>query len=227
VAVANRYFGAFEDGALKVRGIEARRHDTPPYIKETQMEMLAILAEGRDADGFRALLPAAIALASQRLQMLHAGRVEARELVVTHRLSRQPEEFRARTAAAQATRQLLASGVRPSPGENLRFLYVPGPEKARPWELIDGSVAYDRAVYVDLFLRAVESLLMPVGVDRRTLDEWLLGNAGYWGPPGVLPPKGVDARVPLLALTRAKKRRFPLTNANAVRVAAKSEVIGD
>ena len=224
VAVANRYFGAFEDGTLKVRGIEARRHDTPPYIKETQMEMLAILAEGRDAEGFRALLPAAIALASARLHTLRAGEVEPRQLVVTHRLSRQPEEFRARTAAAQATRQLLAAGVRPSPGENLRFLYVPGPEKARPWELIEGSVAYDRAAYIELFLRAVESLLMPVGVDRKTLDEWLLGNTGYWGPPGVLPPKGVDARVPLLA--RAKERRFQVIDSSATSVAVTKEVVG-
>ena len=47
VAVANRYFGAFEDRTLKVRGIEARRRDTPRFIKETQLEMLEILARGR------------------------------------------------------------------------------------------------------------------------------------------------------------------------------------
>jgi len=27
----------------------------------------------------------------------------------------------------------------------------------------------------------------------------LLGNAGYWGPPGALPPPGCDAGTPLLA----------------------------
>ena len=31
--VPNRYFGVFEDGTLKVRGIEERRHDTPAFIK--------------------------------------------------------------------------------------------------------------------------------------------------------------------------------------------------
>ena len=30
--VPNRYFGVFEDGTLKVRGIEERRHDTA-FIK--------------------------------------------------------------------------------------------------------------------------------------------------------------------------------------------------
>ncbi|NJN44420.1 MAG: hypothetical protein HC806_06680, partial [Anaerolineae bacterium] len=40
VPVANRYFGLFEDGRVKVRGIEARRHDTPPFIVQTQMDIL-------------------------------------------------------------------------------------------------------------------------------------------------------------------------------------------
>lgn len=33
VPVANRYFGAFQYGKLKLRGIEVRRHDTPLFFK--------------------------------------------------------------------------------------------------------------------------------------------------------------------------------------------------
>ncbi len=32
VPVANRYYGVFQDGSLKIRGIEARRRDTPPWV---------------------------------------------------------------------------------------------------------------------------------------------------------------------------------------------------
>jgi DNA polymerase-2 len=202
VAAANRYFGAFEDGSLKVRGIEIRRRDAPPYIKDTQLGMLEILAEGRDAAGFRALIPIAIAYAGSRLKSLRAGEVAVRELVVTHRLSRQPEEFTVRTAAARVARQLAASGAELYPGERLRFLLVPGPEKALAWELIEGEPAYDREAYTDLLLRAVESVLAPLGVDRATIETWLLGNAGYWGAPGVLPPAGTDIRTPLLSRSR-------------------------
>jgi DNA polymerase-2 len=45
VPVPNRYFGVFQDGSLKVRGIEVRRHDTPPFIAQTQKDMLEILAQ--------------------------------------------------------------------------------------------------------------------------------------------------------------------------------------
>jgi DNA polymerase-2 len=209
VSAANRYFGAFEDGEIKVRGIEARRHDTPPYIKETQLGMLELLAEGRDIAGFRAAVPAAIHYARERLARLQAGEVSARELVVTHRLSRQPDEFTVRTVAAQAARELVGARIQLLPGENLRFLLVPGPEKARAWERLSGDEIYDRAAYTDRLLRAIESLLAPVGVDRAMLETWLLGNVGYWGPPGVLPPPGIDSRAPLLARA-ARPRRTTL-----------------
>ena len=57
VAVANRYFGAYEDGSVKVRGIEARRHDTPPFIRNTQLEMLALLSKAQGIEGFRGCGP--------------------------------------------------------------------------------------------------------------------------------------------------------------------------
>ena len=199
VAVANRYFGAFQDGSLKLRGIEARRHDTPPYIKQTQLDLLELLAEAPDAAAFRALVPEAIGRAAERLRRIKARKVPSRELVVRQNLSRRPEEFKVRTAAARAAQQLVRAGVDLQPGEPLRFLYVPGPERVRAWDLIDGQIPYDREVYIDLLLRAIETLLMPLGVDRATLETWLLGDAGYWGPPGVLPPPGTDVGAPLLA----------------------------
>ncbi|MBF8255733.1 MAG: putative DNA polymerase family B [Anaerolineales bacterium] len=207
VTVANRYFGAFEDGTLKVRGIEARRHDTPTFIRQTQLGALEILAAAPDAAAFRRLLPQAIAYARQRLLTLRAGQAPLDELIVTHNLSRRPEEFVVRTPAARVAAELTGAGVELSPGEPLRFLYVPGPEKARAWDLIDAPTLYDDQAYTVLLLRALESLFAPVGVDNRTLALWLLGNAGYWGPPGSLPPPGVDARWPLLAAAGGSRHR--------------------
>jgi DNA polymerase-2 len=201
VAVANRYFGAFDDGTLKLRGIEARRHDTCPYVKETQLRMLALLAQAQDVAEFRQTVPQAVAYVGERLRRLRAGQVPAEELVMTHRLSRQPQEYRVRTAAARTAAELQRAGVELQPGEMLHFLHVSGPERVRAWEQIARSasqVSYDREVYSELLLRAVESVLSPVGVERQALRAWLLGGAGYWGPPGSLPPAGADITQPLL-----------------------------
>ncbi len=198
VAVANRYFGAFEDGSVKKRGIEVRRRDTPIFIKEVQLGMLRALAQGRDAAGFRARVPEAVAYAAEHLRRLRAGKVPLRELTVSQQLSRELAEYKVRTVAARVARQLTEAGMTLRPGERLRFVLVPGPEKAQAWELVEGEAPYDREAYTELLLRAVHTLLTPAGVDRATLDTWLLGNAGYWGPPGTLPPPGVDGRMPLL-----------------------------
>ena len=51
--VATRYFGVFQDGTLKTRGLAHRRRDTPIYAREVQEEMLAILARARSVKEFR------------------------------------------------------------------------------------------------------------------------------------------------------------------------------
>lgn len=223
VAVANRYFGAYRDGTVKIRGIEARRHDTPPFIKDTQLEILALLAEARNASEFRARVPQVVSYAQDKLRRLRQAQVPLSQLAVTHRLSRQLSEYRVRTAAARAAYQLSQAGVELSPGETIRFVYVPGPEKVRALDTLQQAALqgasepqpepsgtalqtavcagppYDVAAYTELLLRAVDSLLTPLGVDRRTLETWLLGNAGYWGPPGTLPRRAADLRLPLIA----------------------------
>jgi len=198
ISAANRYFGAYEDGSIKVRGIEYRRRDTPNFIKESQMGMISILAEGRNTEEFRNLVPEAITYARERLQILRAGEVPLKELLVSHRMSRQLEDYAVRTVAVRAATELSRTGVALSPGQSVHFLYTPGSERVRAWERIEDATPYDKEAYTELFLRAMENILMPVGVSRQMLETWLLGNAGYWGPPGTLPPIGVDGEIPLL-----------------------------
>jgi DNA polymerase I len=39
----NRYFGRLSDGSVKVRGIAARRHDTPEFVRSMQSRMLEVM----------------------------------------------------------------------------------------------------------------------------------------------------------------------------------------
>ena len=38
------YFGRLSDGSVKVRGIAARRHDTPEFVRSMQSRMLEVMA---------------------------------------------------------------------------------------------------------------------------------------------------------------------------------------
>jgi DNA polymerase-2 len=169
--VANRYFGAFEDGTIKMRGVEARRHDTVRWIREAQVEMLAVLAQAEDAAGYRARLAAGVfALARAKLEELQRGRVPPQALAIHHRLSRAPGEYRVNLPVALAARELARRGIQLAPGESIEYVLTQG---GGAWPL-DGWNArdarrIDKVRYRELFLRMLESLAAPAGCDRAAL----------------------------------------------------------
>jgi len=57
VGVPNRYFGVFEDGVLKIRGIEARRHDTPIFFSNYQQLILDMIAKADTVNEVKSMLP--------------------------------------------------------------------------------------------------------------------------------------------------------------------------
>ncbi|MFQ6077709.1 MAG: DNA polymerase domain-containing protein, partial [Thermodesulfobacteriota bacterium] len=57
LSVANRYFGLFEDGEIKARGLAFRRSDMPPMVREAQLRMLEVLSRAKDVNGYRPKIP--------------------------------------------------------------------------------------------------------------------------------------------------------------------------
>ena len=43
----NRYFGRLNTGKMKIRGVMARKGDTPEYVNRMQQEIFEVLAEAR------------------------------------------------------------------------------------------------------------------------------------------------------------------------------------
>src|SRR6267143_5735735 len=63
VGVPNRYYGLFEDGHLKVRGIDVQKHITPAWIYDAQQAMLDVFSEAKSSDQFVARIPRALEVA--------------------------------------------------------------------------------------------------------------------------------------------------------------------
>jgi DNA polymerase, archaea type len=73
--VPNRYFGIFEDGNLKIRGTEARRHDTPPLFSKCQNEILEVMAAKRNTiNEVKALIPKVSDIFQKYAAALEGGR---------------------------------------------------------------------------------------------------------------------------------------------------------
>jgi DNA polymerase elongation subunit (family B) len=160
----NKYYGCFESGELKVRGIELRRHDSPGVVKEAQAEMLAILSKADGTDDFKALVPEALGSLAARAREVSNGGVGLDRLVVAKRVSREAGGYRQRNDQAEALGRLERAGHVVHPGEMVR--YVMTADGAVPDELLQGCEAYDAERYLDLLARAGESLFCFMGHSR-------------------------------------------------------------
>ncbi len=174
LGVPNRYFGLYESGEFKLRGVGSRRHDTPGVLRRFEREVLDLLAKARDAQAVRASLPRLLARIDLFAERLRAGTWPRDELLLTHRLSQPAEEYVVFTDTVAALRQLSALGLTRAPGEYVRYVVVDRGQRAwrervRVAEALDDDIPYDAEAYLELLARAAETLLIPLGVDRAGL----------------------------------------------------------
>ncbi|MGH9776950.1 MAG: DNA polymerase domain-containing protein, partial [Candidatus Acidiferrales bacterium] len=170
VPVPNRYFGVFRGlpaeasaqagtNELKVRGLEVRRHDSPPIVARMQEEVLKLLAEADDAAGYRRKLAEAEEIFARYRQRLLDGQATWEELVIRKRLTRYPQDYARASHVAIAAQSLAARGVKLRPGEAIDYVITdaasPVPsDRARPFTLLSNFYGYDRAKYLDLLSHA-------------------------------------------------------------------------
>ena len=206
IPVANRYFGVFHDGSLKVRGIEARRRDTAPWIAEVQMALLEYLAQANTLAELPALLPGAVALLRQALTDLQSGRIPLEKLVIAQKLSRALDAYRTPSPAARAAFQLRETGKEMEPGQRVRFIFTIGKPGVYAWHLPNPPHPswVDTVRYRTLLLRAGHAVLGPFGISEEDLFTWAVDNARY---PGKLLPQTSTRRL-------IRPQNNPLTRPN-------------
>jgi DNA polymerase-2 len=183
VSVANRYFGVWADGSVKMRGIEARRRDTPPWIAAIQEQVLRLLARGYTARGnaegeLTDCLPEIRGFFLQeQLAALHDGRVPLDALLVSQTLSREVAAYRTPSGAARAAAQLAAVGQVVRPGQRVCFLYVQGGTGVQAWDApSSGRPQVDVARYIVWLRRVMGTLFAPFGWDETAVFAQLTGQ---------------------------------------------------
>ncbi len=161
IPVPNRFFCVPESGEPKVRGLECRRHDTPPIVVRMQTEVLKILAEARDYASYCSKLEDARRVLARYLARVEDGTAPAEELVISRRLTRAPGDYKQSNVTAVAARQLDQAGVKLRPGETIEYIltdtdaHLPD-DRVRAWTLWEGWRGYDVEKYMDALRKAFE-----------------------------------------------------------------------
>jgi len=176
ITTANRYVGWYHHGELKMRGIEARRRDTPKFIKNMQSAMLDRMSHAHSVDALNGIIPDVLDVARSSIQMLQSGRANPMELVLHRHITREADEYANNSISAVVAKMVDAMGVHLAAGESIDFIIIDqsgkrAPEKAKPIALYAFEDGYDIAQYTELALRAVETLLLPFGYDKDRLKR--------------------------------------------------------
>ncbi len=114
--VATRYFGAFEDGKLKARGLAFRRDDTPPLIKEAQQKMLDLLSACGNSQEYREKSREVREVLQDYLTRLETGDLKNEELLVAKSVRQKAKRVQGRQSHRPRSAAAGGIGHRDPPG---------------------------------------------------------------------------------------------------------------
>jgi DNA polymerase elongation subunit (family B) len=167
-----RYFGMLTSGELLTRGIECRRHDSPPFVKNFQENLIQILFDVQATDevrkqGYRN----ALTYIFEVIDELMKKDIPVAELVVSQILRKPLSEYACMFPHVSAAVNLAQQGKITRTGEMINYVYVnashPNPfRRVAPDELYEVKY-YDKAKYAELVLDAAETVLSPFGFSKR------------------------------------------------------------
>jgi len=174
VPVLNRYFGVFEDGEIKARGIELRRTDTPGIVRKAQLEMLIALSEARNLEEYMKGLWDVAEITREYADRIRRREVDLEDLVISRRVSKEPWEYTNMGHIAVSSLKLHRMGRTIHPGEFTGYVIIdassPDPwARVEPIESYRDWMEYDEKKYIDLLVRAGATLFEALGV---TVDQF-------------------------------------------------------
>jgi DNA polymerase II len=165
VPVPNRFFAVGGADGWKVRGLELRRHDTPPIVSRMQREVITILAEANDYEEYCGKLEEGRKILERCLERVEEGSATVEELVISKRITREPRRYSKASLTAIAAQQLYCSGVKLRPGQTIEYVItdadaaVPN-DRVRAYALWEGWRGYDRLKYRAMLCEAFQPFQM-------------------------------------------------------------------
>jgi DNA polymerase elongation subunit (family B) len=176
MATGTRYVGRYSDGETKLRGIEARRRDTPKFVKNMQLQMLEEMAKVQSVGEIERIVPALLEIVREHVAILRSGKANPMELVLRRHLTREANEYTSNTISATVSKMLEETGVHLAAGELVEYIIVDAtgrkqPYKAKPLALYAFEDGYDIDQYTAFVLDAASTLLGPFGYSKDALRE--------------------------------------------------------
>jgi DNA polymerase I len=155
----NRYFGRLDTGKMKIRGVMARKGDTPEYVRRMQQELFDVLAGAKSRDELRIVEPMAQEVHERYMNGIED--VDVRELAIHRRLGRM--DYSRRCAEASAVQAYRRRGLSPVAGMEIGYVV----KDAAKWEVDTeiGAFKFDSGYYRKMLEKAWKEVasVLPCG----------------------------------------------------------------
>lgn len=176
VSVLNRYLGVLNNGKIKVRGLEVRRSDTPPFIFNAQTEMINVLAKANNSTGLYQQIPEVLKVLLQYRKRLLDNEVPMSDLIVTKHMSKHFKQYKQQVSQVIAAQQLVKQGVDLHAGTNVKFLFTDANNKryerrVKAAQLIEKSINPDIKKYLLLLYSSTANLLSFAGYTTQKVYD--------------------------------------------------------
>lgn len=166
IPVATRYYGVFDDGSVKCRGIEARRHDTPQIMRELQLRIIDELAGAGTHAEFRSAMINSIVHVRDTINRILACSVSEDEMAISRRISK--VQYRAWNPQAIIVSRLKQQGFDVQPGQLIKYVITNRRSSIKAARY--GFGGFDRHEYARLAKNAVNNLFLPF-VEASIMDR--------------------------------------------------------
>ncbi len=173
VGALNHYYGLFE-GGLEVKGLYAKRSDTPSYFKKTQKEILSELKDICGREDIYLKIENILSLVKKKKRELKKRKVDPKELSFTKTASKRPEDYNHLTEIKSALIQYDELGIQRSPGQKVDYVVTDSKSSSAQEKvkiIPKDPQLYDTEYYVEYLYRVVEEVLSPFGYCREDVKE--------------------------------------------------------
>lgn len=163
VGALNHYYGVFE-GEIELKGLYAKRSDTPEYFKEVQREILKELRDISKEEDVEQRFEDLMKIIEGKRRELMNREVDPKKLSFTKTSSKRAEDYQHMTEMKSALTQYENIGYARSPGQTVAYVVTDSEsssaeEKVKVME--NDPQLYDTSYYVDYLYRVVEEVLAP------------------------------------------------------------------
>ncbi|MFX1563358.1 MAG: DNA-directed DNA polymerase I, partial [Promethearchaeota archaeon] len=166
VALSSRkknYLGVTNDGMVDIKGLTGKKRNTPAFLQEAFMQMIEILRQVQDSEGFAAAKDRILKLAREKLIMLERRDFKIEEMAIRVQLTKPPEAYVKTTPQhVKAARQLKNAGHEITAGDIIAFVKTVGGVKPVEQASIQ---EIDISKYKDLVKSTFEQVLDALGIE--------------------------------------------------------------